>query len=123
MAQDVIEKQNLEIDSARTKMKRLGMNLIAVIVALTFLFPLYWILISTFKTDVEIFDKNISFWPRVVTVNPWVTQLGDKEFLASLFNSFAIAICILVFWTHRTNITRLLRGEENRMRLSGGTSP
>lgn len=31
---------------------------------------------------------------------------------------FALLLCVLVFWTHRQNIGRLLRGEENRMRLS-----
>ena len=40
-----------------------------------------------------------------------------------VFQGFSIAICALVFWTHRTNINRLLRGEESRMRLTGGTSP
>jgi glycerol-3-phosphate acyltransferase PlsY len=28
---------------------------------------------------------------------------------------FAVALCLLVFYTHRQNIGRLLRGEENRM--------
>lgn len=92
MAQQLTTSKRLAVESSHTRLKRLGMNLIAVLIAVVFLFPLYWILISSLKTDVEIFDKNISFWPRVVTVNPWVTQLGDKEFLASLFNSFAIAI-------------------------------
>jgi len=92
VAQQLTTSKRLEVESSHTRLKRLGMNLIAVLIAVVFLFPLYWILISSLKTDVEIFDKNISFWPRVVTVNPWVTQLGDKEFLASLFNSFAIAI-------------------------------
>jgi glycerol-3-phosphate acyltransferase PlsY len=32
---------------------------------------------------------------------------------------FAVALCILVFFTHRENIGRLLRGEENRMSLAG----
>jgi len=32
---------------------------------------------------------------------------------------FAIAMCVLVFITHRQNILRLLRGEENRMHLAG----
>lgn len=31
---------------------------------------------------------------------------------------FAIVLCLIVFWTHRTNIGRLVRGEENRMKLS-----
>ena len=59
MAQGVITNRNLEVDSNRTRLKRLGMSLIALIIAVLFLFPLYWILISSLKTDVEIFDKNI----------------------------------------------------------------
>lgn len=39
-----------------------------------------------------------------------------------VFKGFSIMICALVFWTHRTNIGRLWRGEENRMRLSGSGS-
>jgi acyl phosphate:glycerol-3-phosphate acyltransferase len=31
---------------------------------------------------------------------------------------FSIVLCLIVFWTHRTNIGRLMRGEENRMKLS-----
>lgn len=36
---------------------------------------------------------------------------------------FAIALCLLVFYTHRENIGRLLRGEENRMTLAGRSGP
>ena len=32
---------------------------------------------------------------------------------------FSIGMCLLVFYTHRENIGRLLRGEESRMRLAG----
>ncbi len=32
---------------------------------------------------------------------------------------FAIALCLLVIFTHRQNIGRLLRGEEHRMELAG----
>jgi acyl phosphate:glycerol-3-phosphate acyltransferase len=35
-----------------------------------------------------------------------------------VLQGFAIVLCMLVFWTHRTNIRRLLKGEENRIRLS-----
>lgn len=98
MAQ-IVQTKKMRIESSHTRMKRLGMDLIALLIAVVFLFPLYWILISSFKTDVEIFDKNISFWPRNFTLNPWITQLGDKEFLASLFNSFAIATSNMVLST------------------------
>jgi acyl phosphate:glycerol-3-phosphate acyltransferase len=32
---------------------------------------------------------------------------------------FAVVLCVMVFYTHRENICRLLRGEENRMDLAG----
>lgn len=35
---------------------------------------------------------------------------------------FAIVLCAMVFYTHRENIGRLLRGEENRLSLAGKSS-
>lgn len=32
---------------------------------------------------------------------------------------FAVALCLLVVYTHRSNIGRLLRGQENRLHLAG----
>lgn len=32
---------------------------------------------------------------------------------------FAVVLCVLVFYTHRANIGRLIRGQENRMSLAG----
>lgn len=40
-----------------------------------------------------------------------------------VLQGFALVICLMVFWTHRANIGRLLRGEESRMRFSGGSPP
>lgn len=85
--------------SRRTLVKKGMLNLLALLTAALFLFPLYWILISSFKTDVEIFDKNISFWPRTFTALPWITQLTDNDFLYSLRNSFLIALWNMVVST------------------------
>lgn len=85
--------------SRRTLVKKGMLNLLALLTAALFLFPLYWILISSFKTDVEIFDKNISFWPRTFTALPWITQLTDNDFLFSLRNSFLIALWNMVVST------------------------
>lgn len=95
---DKIDKK-LRVESSRTTIKKLGMDFIAFLIALVFLFPLYWILISSFKTDVEIFDKNISFLPRNFSFTPWITQLSDNDFLFSLRNSFVIAASNMVLST------------------------
>ena len=91
--------EKLRVMSNRAIARQVLMNLFAILVAAMFLFPLYWILISSFKTDVEIFDKNISFWPRQFTVAPWVAQLTDRDFIASLTNSFLIAFFNMVLST------------------------
>lgn len=36
---------------------------------------------------------------------------------------FAVVLCLLIFFTHRQNIGRLLRGEENRMDLASRSGP
>jgi glycerol-3-phosphate acyltransferase PlsY len=36
---------------------------------------------------------------------------------------FAMALCLLVFYTHRENIGRLIRGQENRMNMAGRSGP
>ena len=45
-----------------------------------------------------------------------------KEFSAVKIG-FAVVLCLLVFYTHRETIGRLLRGEENRMSLAGRRDP
>ena len=44
---DKIDKK-LRVESSRTTIKKLGMDFIAFLIALVFLFPLYWILSSSF---------------------------------------------------------------------------
>lgn len=91
--------KKLRVDSRKTVMRKLAMNLIALMILAAFLFPLYWILISSFKTDIEIFDKNIAYWPRNFTIAPWIHQLTDNDFLFSLRNSFVIAAMNMVIST------------------------
>jgi acyl phosphate:glycerol-3-phosphate acyltransferase len=40
-----------------------------------------------------------------------------------VLQGFSIVLCALVFWTHRTNIRRLIKGEESKMRFSSGGTP
>jgi multiple sugar transport system permease protein len=94
-----VANQRLRVESTRTRVKHLMLNLIAILIGAIFLFPLYWILISSFKTDVEIFNKNIAFWPRQFSFDPWVHQLTDSDFLCSLRNSFVIATLNMVLST------------------------
>lgn len=45
------------------KYKKLILNVGAILLAAVFLFPIYWIVINSLKTDAEIFQFPPSFFP------------------------------------------------------------
>ena len=70
---------------------------IAVLVAVIFLFPIYWILAMSFKSDAESFGKIVTYYPHNFTIDPWVKNFTDADFLSSLKNSIMIALISMVF--------------------------
>lgn len=78
------------IESAKTRRVKFLMNVFAVLIACLFLFPFYWLLINSFKTELEVFSK-VTYWPQQWTIKPWQIQFQDKDFFRSLRNSFTIA--------------------------------
>lgn len=68
--------------------RELRNSVIAVLIGIIFLFPIYWLVQISFKSDTETFGKVLSYFPREFTVDPWLVNLTDKTFLLSLRNSF-----------------------------------
>ena len=64
------------------------LSLVAILLGVVFLFPIYWMLQISFKSDMETFGKVLTFFPHQFTIDPWIANLGDKNFLESLRNSF-----------------------------------
>ena len=69
---------------------------IAILIAIVFLFPIYWLLSMSFKTDAESFGKIVTYYPHDFTLDPWVQNFSDKDFLRSLKNSSLIALLSMV---------------------------
>lgn len=63
-------------------------SLIAILIAVIFLFPIYWLVQISFKSDSETFGKVLTYFPHEFTIEPWLINLKDKTFLLSLRNSF-----------------------------------
>ena len=68
--------------------RNLLLSLAAILIGVVFLFPIYWMLQISFKSDMETFGKVLTFFPHQFTIDPWIANLGDKDFLDSLRNSF-----------------------------------
>ena len=69
-------------------------NFIAIIIAIVFLFPLYWIIISSLKTDAEIFSLNPSIIPKEIIFNAYTEQFvgGEYNILRAFLNSLTVSI-------------------------------
>ena len=76
-----------------TRRKKITAGSVVRVIGLVFYFlmvalPIYWMLQISFKSDMETFGKVLTFFPHQFTIDPWIANLGDKNFLESLRNSF-----------------------------------
>lgn len=80
----------------RVRKKEFINSVIAIIIAIIFLFPIYWLAQISFKSDAETFGKVLTYFPHEFTFDPWLVNLTDATFLLSLRNSFINAACTML---------------------------
>ena len=83
------------IFNSKEARRNLMLCIIALAIAVIFLFPIYWLLAMSFKSDAESFGKVVTYYPHTFTIQPWLANLTDKDFMASLKNSAFIALCAM----------------------------
>ena len=70
--------------------------LLAVLVSIPMIFPLYWIIISSLKSDAEIFSKVQTFWPQVVMWENYAKQFQAANMMSAIKSSFIISIASMI---------------------------
>lgn len=79
--------------SSKIRRKKAAQVVLSVLIAVVFLFPLYWILVSSLKTDAEILTNRPSFWFRKPIWENYLTQLtGSFSLLITAPNSLLAAV-------------------------------
>lgn len=68
--------------------------IISVIVLCVLLFPVFWTLITSLKTEQEIFQNPPTFYPHVINTKSYAAQVetGDFNMFRSFLNSFIISV-------------------------------
>ena len=61
----------MKIGSSRSKAYRVVCLILLIVLAILFLFPLYWIVTGAFKTAQDIYAKDPSWWPTSWTLANW----------------------------------------------------
>lgn len=71
------------------KIKKIIKYVIMIVLAILFLFPLYWAVISAFKSDIEIIASPPTFFPHSIVLqnikDAWQSQPFTQYFLNSVF--------------------------------------
>ena len=73
-------------------------SVIALVLLVLFLLPLYWTLVTSLKTEQEIFQIPPTLWPEELNTKSYAAQLevGDFNMFQSFGNSMVIALSAMV---------------------------
>ncbi len=79
-----------------SRRKNIVFCILAIILACIILFPVYWMFQMSFKTDNEIFQKVLTYYPHELTTTPWMRNIANGTFFESLKNSFLNAFTTMI---------------------------
>lgn len=81
----------------REKTRKALWTVLSLLIAVLFLFPLYWIIVSSLKSDTEIFSKPITLSVQRIVLDGYAEQLtGKYSILVSFKNSALIAFGAMI---------------------------
>ncbi|HEX3038042.1 MAG TPA: carbohydrate ABC transporter permease [Oscillospiraceae bacterium] len=81
-----------------SRKKNIILSIISIVIAVIMLFPIYWLITCSFKTNAEIFAKVPTFLPQHFTFDAYVAQVaGGSNIGRSFLNSSIIALTAMVF--------------------------
>jgi multiple sugar transport system permease protein len=81
----------------KNKNKNILLSVISIIIAVILLFPVYWMISSSLKTNVEIFAKVPSFLPQHPNFDAYISQVvGGTNIFRALLNSSIIALSTMI---------------------------
>ena len=81
-----------------TKKKDVLYSALSVIIMILLLFPLFWVLITSLKTEQEIFLNPPTLYPHVLNLKSYQAQVenGDFNMFRSFFNSLMISLGAMI---------------------------
>jgi N,N'-diacetylchitobiose transport system permease protein len=81
----------------RRRRRKWGSNVLAVVVTVVWLFPVYWMINTAFKPRPEVMTSTPIFFPKSLTFTNFVTAITQTSFLTNLKNSLIVVSGTLLF--------------------------
>ncbi|GAA4177259.1 carbohydrate ABC transporter permease [Gryllotalpicola koreensis] len=73
-----------------------GSNIVAIVFAIVWVFPVYWMLNTAFKPRDEVMTETPHFWPSHLDAANFVAAIAQSSFLQDLRNSLIAVLSTLV---------------------------
>ena len=80
------------VRSASSVRKDVFLSVCSILLLIVLLFPLYWIFVTSLKTEQEIFRIPATLWPEVINTASYAAQLENGDF--NMFHSFGNSLII-----------------------------
>ncbi len=82
----------MDADLKLTRKKNVIYCIISIVLLCVLLFPLYWIFVTSIKTEKEIFQIPPTFWPKLLNTKSYLAQVQNGDF--NMFRSFGNSMII-----------------------------
>ncbi|MGW4381923.1 carbohydrate ABC transporter permease [Kitasatospora sp. NPDC004531] len=92
----VKKKKVKETEVGRSGVMTWVWNTLALLFAVVMAFPIYWMIITTFKTNKDLISQDPTFWPSAFSLDSYKTIFDDKEFLPALQNTLILTLGAVV---------------------------
>lgn len=96
----------------KSKEIKLIITIIMIIFALTFIYPLFWLLVNSFKDTTEIMTGNAFGFPKKLKITNYIDAIINRNILRYFFNSvfitaFTLLLTLITSFLFAYGITRM----------------
>jgi len=81
----------------RRRKHRTGSNILAIVVSVIWIFPVYWMVLTSFKQPWNVLNATPEFLPKNPSLQNYVNALTQTSFFTNLKNSVIVVALTLVF--------------------------
>ncbi|MGO9409889.1 MAG: carbohydrate ABC transporter permease [Spirochaetia bacterium] len=84
--------------SRARRLRTVVLSAVAIVIFVVAMFPLYWMVVTSLKKEIEIFQVPPTLLPHVLNTDSYFAQLqhGDFNMFRSFKNSFVISSCAML---------------------------
>lgn len=79
----------------RKSLGRIGINAVAVVIAVIMAFPVYWMVTTALKPKTDVFTRDLTLFPKTLTLSHFKRVVADESFLRFAGNSLFVTLVVV----------------------------